>query len=122
MNNTLKETSNTLKAREDLSRLTNKPIKVISLDDLYNQKKIPGIQGYNGATIMEDDQILVALNYNRPDTNEATFVHEIQHIILELEGYPRLYINSNKIRFILPQYHQVIYKLMSYLSSAIHNH
>lgn len=114
------ETDNTRLAREHLAKLTDKKISITTLQQIGKIVGIIGIDEYLGATKESNDHITVALNPNKPDTNEATFVHELLHIMLDYEGFPNILINeSYATTNIPPPLWSQLPKLQSYFSSVL---
>jgi len=116
----MEESSNTQLARELLAKLTDKPIMIKSLQEIANESGIQGIEGYLGATFETADHILIALNENRPETHENSFVHEMLHKMLDYEGFPKVSANQDYVKKNLPPNLQVhLTKLLSFFSSVI---
>jgi len=116
----MEESSNTQLARELLAKLTDKPIIIKSLQEVANESRIQGIEGYLGATIETPDHILIALNENKPETHENSFVHEILHKMLDYEGFPKVSVNQDYAKKNLPPNLQVhLIKLLSFFHSVI---
>ncbi len=116
----MQETENTLLARERLSKFTDKPITITTVQEIAKQSGIKGIEGYFGATYEHADHIEVALNPNHPDSLETSFVHELLHIMLDHEGFPSVTINKTYATAHVPQ--QLwpgLPKLQSYFSSVL---
>lgn len=88
------ETSSTKKVREQLADCTQKPIVIESLEQLSKQKGLSSVMTYAGASQINESAINIFLNYDKPDTHESTFVHEVLHAILRYEQYPSIEINQ----------------------------
>lgn len=99
----IKETKNTILARENLLKLTNKPVIITTLEEFSMRLGINFIQGYLGANKEFNDYIVVALNEYKPESHESTFVHELIHSILRHEQFPRVMINEQFINNYIPK-------------------
>jgi hypothetical protein len=86
----MKETPNTEQARAELALHTNKPIRVVSMDEAAQLLNAPHIAEYGGVASIGRDYFLIGLNFEHEQTSEATFVHEVQHLILREEGFPEV--------------------------------
>ena len=118
----MEESSNTQLAREHLAKLTDKPIMIKSLREVANELGNQGIRGYLGAVSETSDYIIIALNENKPETHESSFVHEMLHKMLDYEGFPKVSVNQNYAKKNLPPKLQILLpKLLAYFSSVIHH-
>jgi len=116
----VRETDNTQLAREHLAKFTDKPIMLTTVQKVAKVSGINGVEGYLGAAKENDDLILVALNPNKPESQESTFVHELSHIMLDYEGYPNVRINEQYAMTNLPQHLWTqLPKLQAYFSSVL---
>lgn len=88
------ETENTISAREHLAKLTDKPIIMTTVQHLAQTEGIKSLENNLGVCKETADSITIALHPDRPDTHEATFVHEVVHRILNHEGFPGIWIND----------------------------
>lgn len=118
----MKETNKTQSARKHIAKLTDKPIIITSLDELAVSSGLQGIEGYLGAAKENDDNIIIAINSNKPESHESTFVHELLHIMINYEGFPKVFINEQFIKKNLPQkLWALLPKLQAYFSSVLHH-
>ena len=116
----MEESSNTQLARELLAKLTDKPIMIKTLQEVANESGIQGIEEYLGAVIETPEHILIALNENKPETHENSFVHEMLHKMLDYEGFPKVSVNQDYAKKNLPPNLQVhLIKLLSSFHSVI---
>lgn len=116
----MKETNNTLLAREHLLKHTDKQIKITTLHEMAKVSGISAIEGYLGAAKEYNDHIMVALNADIPESHENTFVHELLHIILDYEKFPNVVINEQfAIKKLPRQFGAQLPKLQAYFSSTI---
>jgi hypothetical protein len=107
-------------AKSKLAMLTNKPIKLISTLEMSHIVGRESVKKYYGGATELEAEIVIALNYEMPETNQDTFIHEILHLILKYEGYPEIFINQNVlIKNIPEQYYNIVYTLRDFLKSAI---
>jgi len=106
-------TENTIKAVNMLNKYTDKAIQVRDI------KELPDIGSYLGAAYI-DDEIIIHLNCSYPiDIQEATFIHEVLHLVLRYEGFPKVEINETIARTLPSQFISVLPKLRSHFSSTI---
>ncbi len=116
----MKETKNTQIAREKFASLTDKPIEITSLAAEAKRKNTPYIVDFLGASIIESDRIVIALNYNKPETHETTFIHEVTHQIIAKSGFPRIDYDLEYANvFVDPNHLPILQQVMSYLISSI---
>lgn len=116
----MKEMDNTQLAREHLAKLTDKPIILTTVQEVAKSSGIKGVEGYLGAAKENDDHIVVALNPNKPESQESAFVHELLHIMLDYEGFPNVRINEQYAMTNLPQHLWAqLPKLQAYFSSVL---
>jgi len=116
----MNETNNTRLAREHLAKYTDKPVVLTTVQTLAKETGIKGLEGYNGATVELDDHIQIALNPNKPESQENTFVHEVLHGVLKYEGFPRAQINEQYARTHLSQHlADALYKLQALFQSVL---
>ena len=101
----MNETKNTAKAREYLKALTSKPIFLTTLEEEAVRSNMPSMRNYSGATIEEPERFVIALNHKRPQTQEASFVHEVIHQILVYSKYPMMSFDEDFVRRNLPPNH-----------------
>lgn len=94
----MEETKNTNKAREYLYSLTQKPIFLTTVEEESVRVHMPNMRSYLGASIEESSRFVIAINHEKPDTNESTFVHEVIHFILAYTKYPRFIHDENYAR------------------------
>jgi hypothetical protein len=113
------QTENTLKVVGMLRKHTGKKVLIKDIKELSDDPVFSGAEFYLGATYNGPESIIVYLNLYHPNTCEATFVHEILHIILEYEGFPEIIINQAIARTLPPQFSRVLPKLQSFFSSTI---
>ncbi len=91
------ETENTKKVISFLRKKGD--IRNITIDSLTNYNKQGHQEDALGLVRTTPTLIEIYLNTTYPDIiQEATFVHEILHILCSAEGYPDVRINQNKIR------------------------
>lgn len=75
---------------------------------------------YLGAVNETQEAINIYLNTSYSEKiQEATLVHEILHVILTHEGYPKIIINNIKLKKINPQVHEVVHYLRDQFNSII---
>jgi hypothetical protein len=111
------ETKNAIKAIDRLRSYTTKPIIQKDIRELASDPVYYSASSYLGATLNTPEFIIIYLSDKYP---EASFVHEILHIILDYEGFPNVSINEGFARRNLPsQLINVLPKLQSNLSSTI---
>lgn len=113
------ETKNTLKVINVLRKHTDKKILVKDIKELSSDPGFSGAASYLGATYNGPDSVIVYLNLSHPHTCEATFTHEILHIILDYEGFPNIIINEDIAKILPSQFVRVLPKLQSFFSSTI---
>ncbi len=112
----MKETPNTIKAKEILENKSGFPVIIKTLDELSIEYNLPNIKEYFGVHNFNGKEHIIGVNSNKPETNETTFVHECIHGIMVAEGFPRveyLYLTGN------PQEEKILKILTSYFSSSI---
>jgi len=80
------ETENTMKALEMLRMYTSKPVIRHDIKDFASDSRSLGV------CFEEPNRIEVYLSKNSP---EESFIHEIFHIILKYEGFPRVSIKED---------------------------
>ncbi len=111
----IKETENAQKAINTLRKYSSKPIEIKNINELIlpdNPKPVT----YTGAVREIDNKYIIWLSDKCP---EETFVHEMIHLILYSEGFPRVSLNVPFIKIMIPpNYHNLIPKLGGYLSSS----
>ena len=113
------ETKNTLKVINMLRKYTDKKVFVKDIKELSNDPVFSGAASYLGATYNGPDSIIVYLNLSYQHTCEATFIHEILHIILDYEGFPNIIINEDVAKILPSQFARVLPKLQSFFSSTV---
>lgn len=113
------ETKNTLKVINMLKKYTDKKVLVKDIKELSNDPVFSGAASYLGATYNGPDSVIVYLNLSHQHTCEATFTHEILHIILDYEGFPNIIINEDIAKILPSQFARVLPKLQSFFSSTI---
>jgi len=113
------QTRNGLKVIGMLRKYTDKSIFVKDLRELAGHPSFPGIESYLGASDNAPENVIIYLNFSYPNTCEATFVHEVLHIILRYEGFPEVIIDQEKASVLPIQFRQVLPKLQSFFSSTI---
>jgi hypothetical protein len=113
------QTKNGLRVINILRKYTNKNILVKDIRELVAHPSFPGVESYLGASDNTPENIIIYLNFSYSDTCEATFVHEVLHIILRYEGFPEVIIDQEKANTLPNQFRQVLPKLQSFFSSTI---
>jgi len=110
------QTPNTIKAQQQLEKLSGYPIITTTLDEIADRLGDNHIRTYLGVYFFDGQHHVIGINSNKPETNESSFVHECIHGILNYEGYPTVkYAKSY-----LPQGDKgVIERLRDNLQSAI---
>jgi len=116
----MKETQNTQIARERLRKLTSKPVAITTLAEEAKRINAPYIKDFLGSTIEENDRVVIALNSDKPETQEAIFIHEVTHQIIKHSGFPNIdydldYANA----FISKDHIPLLLQLMGYLVSSL---
>ena len=97
-----------------------KQIRIISLEEASQIKGI-NITGYNGVAWQEDSIITIGINVNKPETNEASFFHELSHIYLEYDNFPVITYNLENININNKMLIAQMPKLCGYVQSVIHH-
>lgn len=116
------ETDNTRLAREHLAKLTDKKIIITTLQQMEKAEGIEGLCGCLGASIERSNDIVVALNQNKTETHESTFVHELLHRMLDYQSFPKILINdSYATSSIPPQLFPKLQKLRAVFGSVLHH-
>jgi len=113
------KTRNGFRAIEMLRKYTNKNILVKDIRELAGHLSFPGVESYLGVSDNAPENIIIYLNFSYPNTCEATFVHEVLHIILHYEGFPQVIINQEKANTLPIQLRQGLPKLQSFFSSTL---
>lgn len=107
-------------AKRKLAKFTNKPIRLISTLEMSHIVGRESVKNYHGGATESGTEIVIALNYDMPETNEDTYIHEILHLILKYEGYPEIIINQKALTTNIPaQYYNNVYTIRDFLKSAI---
>jgi hypothetical protein len=89
----------------------------IIIDDI---KKIPRYSSYIGVCRQTSNEILIYSNYGFPENiQEANIIHELLHVLLDHEGFPRVEINKNKFRNANPEAKKVLSYLRDHFRSTI---
>ena len=88
------DTPNTKKVIEKLRKYTDKPVKIKPISELILPDN-PNPVDYLGGAEESDDCINIWLSDRCP---EETFIHEIIHIILKHEDFPKVLINEDFVR------------------------
>ena len=83
-------TDKTIKAKNELEKITGIPVKILSLDDFSKKFDAPYITSYFGVYNRLEEEHIIGINLNKPNTNESTFVHECCHAIMNHLGYPKV--------------------------------
>lgn len=115
----MQETRNTKKARQDLKALTAKPIYLTTLEEEAKRTNTPYIRTWTGAATEEKDRFVIALNHKKPNTHEATFVHEVIHMMLSYSKYPRISYDEMYARKNLPQDFSSILPILQGVQSTL---
>jgi len=109
------DTSNTKKVIDMLRRYSDN--REIIVDNI---NKLDKYTTYLGVCTQTPENIYVYINYSYSENiQEACFVHEILHIILDHEGYPNIAINNLKMRNIKPEFHNTLHYLRYNFASVI---
>lgn len=116
----LDETENTKNAVDKLQKHTDKSIIIRDIKEFSNHPFLSGASSYLGVTREDENEIFVWLNFTYPDNIiEAVFVHEILHIILDNEGFPKVMVDNNITRNLPDNMKNGLQKLQSSFSSII---
>jgi len=87
----------------------------IIIDDIT---KLDKYTNYLGACTETHEKIFIYINYSFPeDIQEQVVIHEILHIILGHEGFPRVIINDNLTREASPE----AMKIFRYMRDQFHS-
>ncbi len=109
------DTENTRRAIKTLKKYSSKPIEVRDIKELILPDS-PKPVTYCGATDETEDSFIIWLSGKCP---EETFVHEVIHQILHLEGFPAVLIDDYYLENTIPKkYHNLIDKLSGFLGST----
>ncbi|MGB0428915.1 MAG: hypothetical protein ACPGLV_00480 [Bacteroidia bacterium] len=106
-------------AKNNLSKLIPKPLRIISMDEVVREEKDQKWTNYLGVTREEDHTIMIGLNEKYPEFQESVFIHEILHRILEQEGFPQIHLNHSKLKNYQPKVHWLFYYLSGRLSEIL---
>jgi len=113
------ETKNTLKVLDMLKRYTDKKVCIKDINELSEDPVFSNVTSYLGTTCEGPDSIIVYLNFSYPNTCEATFVHEILHIILHYEGFPCIVVNEDIANALPSKLSNLLPRLRNVFSSTI---
>jgi len=108
------ETDNTRLAREHLAGLTDKPVIITTLQQMAQAAGIGDLGAHLGVCRETADNITIAVDPNKPETHEATFVHELLHRMLDHKGFPQIWINDMYAETNVPRH---LWRLLPQLQS-----
>jgi hypothetical protein len=110
-------TDKTKKAQDKLINLTKKEISIISTQEFATRFNVPLVKDFLGVYYYFDNKHIIAVNYNKPETIESSFVHECCHAIMKHEKYSEFeykYFETDTLEFI-----NTLKFITSILTSAI---
>lgn len=114
------ETENTNIANKTLAKYSDKPIVIKSTEQWTKENSTLGLKNFLGVGKEFDNHFMIAVNYNKPESIESTYVHEVLHLILAYEGFPKVYIDNDILqKTVPPRMHQSIHMLAAYFDSTI---
>ena len=108
--------------RKNIQKLINtlgehSDTREIIIDDI---KKIPRYSSYLGVCKQTPVKILIYINYDYPENiQEAVIIHELLHVQIKHEGFPRVVINENKSRNANPEAIRVLRYIRDHFNSTI---
>lgn len=121
MSNLIEDTDSIKKITKQWYRLDSREILTIPISEFETKFNIK-CRTYSGVVTLDDKFLWVGLREDYSQKlNEAIFVHEILHKILEYENYPNILINEEKLlqNPQLLKHRKAIEKLQAFFNSII---